>query len=97
MTTTTTDPWPGAGTSPVLSADEPPGSIGYDERITGLTAAYHRTVDHIMTTRYGPSWDTRGDLPDEAYTTELIFSKWLSDLMDHIDNAATKAPPADGN
>ena len=57
-----------------------------------LTAAYRRTVDHIMTTQYGPDWATRGDLPDEAYTTELIFSQWLSDLLDHIDAVSAPGP-----
>jgi hypothetical protein len=97
MTTTTTNLKTGACAGSVLTADEPADPNGYDERVAALTAAYHRTVDHIMTTRYGPDWATRGDLPDEAYTTELIFSQWLSDLLDHIDNTATKAPPTDGN
>ena len=63
-------------------------TCNYDERVAALTAAYHRTVDHIMTTRYGPHWATRGDLPDEAYTTETTFHQWLNDLLDHIDTTA---------
>jgi hypothetical protein len=59
-----------------------------------LSAAYHRTIDHIMTARYGPGWATRGDLPDEAYTAETTFHRWLNDLLDHIDNAAANASPA---
>jgi hypothetical protein len=89
MTTTTED-------EPALAAYQLAGSSGYDERVAVLTAAYHRTVDHIMTKRYGPDWTTRGDLPDEAYTTETTFQEWLNDLLDHIDNAATKASPAGG-
>jgi hypothetical protein len=69
----------------------------YDERVAALTDAYHRTVDHIMTTRYGPSWASRGDLPDEAYTTETTFHRWLNDLLDHIDYAAVEATSANGN
>lgn len=66
-------------------------SNAYDLQVAALTAAYHRTVDTIMTERYGPSWATRGDLPDHAYTTETVFNQWLSDLLDHID--ATVSPP----
>ncbi|BEP13929.1 hypothetical protein acdb102_22400 [Acidothermaceae bacterium B102] len=94
---TTTDHRSRACGSPVLPADEPADSSGYDERVAALSAAYHRTIDHVMTTRYGPAWASRGDLPDDAYTTELIFNQWLSDLLDHIDNAATKAPPTQEN
>ncbi|MDX6255435.1 MAG: hypothetical protein QOJ11_1769 [Frankiales bacterium] len=50
-----------------------------------------------MTNRYGPSWATRGDLPDEACTTETTFHQWLNDLLDHIDNAATKTTTAGGS
>ncbi|MDX6244771.1 MAG: hypothetical protein QOE76_2494 [Frankiales bacterium] len=78
MTATTTED------EPALAAVEPAGSSGYDERVAALTAAHHRTVDHIMTTRYRPDWATRGDLPDEAYTTETTFPQWLNDLLDHI-------------
>jgi hypothetical protein len=60
----------------------------YDEQVAALTASYHRTVDHIMTNRYGRSWAARGDLPDEAYMTETTFYRWLNDLLDHIDHAA---------
>jgi hypothetical protein len=82
-----------AGAAPAGST----GRSGYDDRVASLTAAYHRTVDHIMTTRYGPAWASRGDLPDEAYTTETTFHRWLNDLLDHIDHAATNATSADGN
>jgi hypothetical protein len=74
---------------PALAMYETAGASGYDERVAALTAAYHRTVDHIMTSRYGPDWATRGDLPDEAYTTETTFHRWLNDVLDHIDSAAT--------
>lgn len=89
---TTTDHRPRPVASPTDAGDGPAPSAdlgGYDERVAGLTAAYHRTVDHIMTNRYGPDWASRGDLPDEAYTTEATFHQWLNDLLDHID--ATKA------
>ncbi len=47
-----------------------------------------------MTTRYGPDWATRGDLPDEAYTAETEFHQWLNDLLDHIDAARKPLPDA---
>jgi len=53
----------------------PAGRHGYDERVAAFTAAYHRTVDHIMTTKYGLDGGTRGDLPDEAYTAEIVFHR----------------------
>ncbi|BEP13312.1 hypothetical protein acdb102_16230 [Acidothermaceae bacterium B102] len=73
------------------------GRSGYNERVAALTAAYHRTVDAIMTERYGSDWATGGDLPDHAYTAETVFNQWLNDLLDHIDHAATIATSADGN
>jgi hypothetical protein len=97
---TTTDHGPRSCARSADAADGPGRSAdlgGYDERVAGLTAAYHRTVDHIMTTQFGPDWATRGDLPDEAYTTETTFHRWINDLLDHIDHAATKATSADGN
>ena len=59
--------------------------------VAALRAAYDRTVNAIMTSRYGPGWATRGDLPEDAYTTEAVFTQWLSDLLDHIDGAAAGA------
>jgi hypothetical protein len=70
---------------------DPNADPAYHAQITALTAAYQRTVDTIMTNRYGPDWASRGDLPDEAYTTETVFKQWLDDLLDHIDTAATPA------
>ena len=67
---------------------------GYDERVAALTEEYRRTVDHIMTGRFGHEWATRGDLPEEAYITETIFHRWLDDLLDHIDKAAASPPAA---
>lgn len=72
---------------------DPDFSDAYDLQVTALTDAYHRTVDTIMTERYGPSWSTRGDLPDHAYTTETVFHQWLSDLLDHLDTTV-KPPPS---
>jgi hypothetical protein len=88
---TTTDHGPG------LTVYAPTDPSGYDQRVTALADAYHRTVDHIMTSRYGPAWATRGDLPEEAYTTETTFHRWLNDLLDHIDHAAIEATSANGN
>lgn len=59
--------------------------------VAALTAAYDRTVDAIMTTRFGPEWATRADLPNEAYTAEIVFAQWLSNLLDHIDSAAASS------
>ncbi len=87
MTTTTV---PNACATMKLAAD-PGRPEGYDERVAALTDEYHRTVDHIMTTRFGHEWATRGDLPEEAYVTENIFHRWLDDLLDHIDKAATSS------
>ena len=42
----------------------------YREHVDALIASYHRAVDTIMTTYYGPDWASRGDLPDHAYTAE---------------------------
>ena len=77
--TTASDTSPAAGSGP---------NPALDPQVAALTAAYERTVDAIMTSRFGPHWATRGDLPDEAYTTELVFAQWLSDLLDHIESAA---------
>ena len=71
---------------------DPGFSTVYDLQVAALTLAYHRTVDTIMTERYGPNWATRGDLPDHAYTTETVFHQWLSDLLDHVDSAADSRP-----
>ena len=89
----------GSCVGPAPVAGQPGGPAGsgrYDEPVAALTAAYYRTVDHIMTTRYGPGWATRGDLPDDAYTAETVFDRWLSDLLDHIDTAATAPSPTNG-
>ena len=94
---TTTDHLSRSRADSADDADGPARSSAYDERVASLTAAYHRTVDHIMTTRYGPGWASRGDLPDDAYTTETTFHRWLNDLLDHIDHAAAKARAADSN
>jgi hypothetical protein len=95
MTVTDHGPRPAAGSAD--AADRAAGSTGYDERVAALAAAYHRTVDHIMTSKYRSGWATRGDLPDEAYTTESTFHRWLNDLLDHIDTAATPLSPGAGN
>jgi hypothetical protein len=95
MTTTEGVPGHSAGRAPAAGEpDVPASSSGYEHRVAALTAAYHSTVDHIMTNRYGPGWASRGDLPDDAYTTETVFHRWLSDLLDHIDIAATPTPPS---
>lgn len=46
------------------------GSVrrAYQEHVDALIATYRRTVDTIMSNRYGADWGTRGDLPDDAYT-----------------------------
>ena len=83
MTTTSHD---------LAQTTDPDFSAAYEVQVAALTQAYHRTVDTIMTERYGPSWSTRGDLPDHAYTTETVFNQWLSDLLDHVDSAADSRP-----
>ncbi|MDX6227379.1 MAG: hypothetical protein QOI76_769 [Frankiales bacterium] len=92
--TATTEGWPTVCPAPKPAADEQKGPSAYDKHVAALADAYHRTVDTIMTARYGPGWDTRGDLPDEAYTTEVVFSRWLSDLLDHIDAVSAPASQA---
>ena len=76
--------------APADTVSHPPESTAYDETVAALADAYHHTVDHIMSNQYGPDWADRGDLPDEAYTTEIIFGQWLSDLLDHIDSTANR-------
>ncbi len=66
----------------------------YQEHVDALIADYRRAVDTIMTSRYGPDWATRGDLPDDVYTAETDFYRWLNDLRDHIDAAARPLPEA---
>ncbi|BEP13998.1 hypothetical protein acdb102_23090 [Acidothermaceae bacterium B102] len=88
MTSTTTDVPNGCKT---LEPAGPRRPDGYDERVAALTEQYRRTVDHIMTTRFGHEWATRGDLPDEAYVAETTFHRWLDELLDHIDKAATSS------
>ena len=66
----------------------------YQEHVDALIACYRRTVDTIMTNRYGPAWATHGDLPDDAYTAETDFHQWLNDLLDHIDDARKTRPDA---
>ncbi len=49
---------------------------------------YEAVFETVMTARYGPDWATRANLPDEAFTAEVVFTERLSALHDHIDTIA---------
>jgi hypothetical protein len=77
--------------APLLPTDWPPpyeDTEAYRDALLAPLEDYRRTFVESMTTRFGPGWDIRTDLTDEAYLAEVVNTGRASALHDHIDQVA---------
>ena len=60
----------------------------YRRELCAPLVDYERAFVTTMADRYGPDWATNPDLPDEAFTAEIVYDERVNALHDHVERTA---------